>query len=221
MTELRYTLVCDGSSDQALLPVINWSLRKQGVTSPVNPAWADLTVLRHRPNGLEEKIRSALELYPCDLLFVHRDCETQTLTHRQDEIRRTLEGVFPTEAERIPTACIVPRRMTEAWLLISERVIRSASGNPNGRVALAMPDHDGLEDLPDPKETLFNLLRVASELRGRRLRGLRVHRLVHRIVDLLDDFSPLRALPAFVAFEAQLEEALRDMHLGEDQTPPS
>jgi hypothetical protein len=127
VTELRYTLVCDGSSDQALLPVINWSLRKQRVTLPVNPAWADLTVLRHHPNGLEEKIRSALELYPCDLLFVHRDCETQTVTHRQDEIRKALEGVFPTEAERTPAVCIVPRRMTEAWLLISERVIRSAS----------------------------------------------------------------------------------------------
>jgi hypothetical protein len=215
VTDLRYTLVCDGSSDRALLPVINWSLRRQGLTSPINPAWADLTVLRRRPNGLEEKIRSALELYPCDLLFVHRDCEAQSVKHRQDEIGEALEGVFPAGVERIPAVCIVPRRMTEAWLLISERVIRAASGNPNGRVPLTMPDENDLEDLPDPKEMLFNLLRVASELRGRRLQGLRVHRLVHRIVDLIDDFSPLGALPAFAAFEAQLGAVLRETHLGE------
>jgi hypothetical protein len=219
VTDLRYTLVGDGSSDQVLLPVINWSLRKHGVTSPVNPAWADLSVLRHRPIGLEGKIRSALELYPCNLLFVHRDCETQSVAHRQDEIREALEGVFPREAEQLPAVCIVPRRMTEAWLLISERIIRIASGNPNGRVVLELPDHDRLEELPDPKWMLFDLLRRASELHGRRLRGLRVHSLVHRIVYLIDDFSPLCALPAFAAFEAQLEEALRELHLGGDGSP--
>jgi hypothetical protein len=176
-------------------------------------------MLRHRANGLEEKVRSAMELYPCNLLFVHRDCETQSVAHRQDEIREALERVFPTEAERIPAVCIVPRRMTEAWLLISERVIRIASGNPNGRVALAMPDHNRLEELPDPKEMLFALLREASELRGRRLRSLRVHSLVHRIVYLLDDFSPLCALPAFAAFEAQLEEALGEMHVEAAEIP--
>jgi hypothetical protein len=35
---------------------------------------------------------------------------------------------------------------------------------------------------------------------------------VHRIVELIDDFSQLRILPAFTAFEAQLEEALREVH---------
>lgn len=215
MTDLSYTLVSDGSSDRALLPVINWSLRRQGVALPINPVWADLGILRRRPNSLGERIRSALELYPCDLLFVHRDCETRSVTERQDEIREALGGVFHPEAERIPTVCVVPRRMTEAWLLISERVIRSASGNPNGNVALEMPVQASLEDLPDPKETLFGLLRAASELHGRRLQSLRVHQLVHRIADLLDDFSPLCTLPAFEAFEAQLAEALGQMHLGE------
>jgi hypothetical protein len=219
VSDLRYTLVGDGSSDQALLPVINWSLRKHGVTLPVSPAWADLSMLRHRPTGLQARVRSALELYPCDLLFVHRDCETQSVAHRQDEIREALEGVFATEAERIPAVCVVPRRMTEAWLLISERVIRIASGNPNGRVVLAMPDHNRLEELPDPKETLFALLLEASELRGRRRRTLRVRSLVRRVVYLLDDFSLLSTLPAFAAFEAQLEEALGEMHI-EAAIPP-
>jgi hypothetical protein len=164
---------------------------------------------------LEGKIRAGLQLYPCDLLFVHRDSETQSVTRRQDEIREALDEVFRAEGERVPTVCVVPRRMTEAWLLISERVIRAASGNPNGRVPLPMPAPNRLEHLPDPKETLFTLLRTASELHGRRLGSLRVHRLVHRIVELIDDFSPLRVLPAFTAFETQLEEALHEIHLAD------
>ena len=28
-----------------------------------------------RPRGLSERIRAAVELYPCDLLFIHRDAE--------------------------------------------------------------------------------------------------------------------------------------------------
>jgi hypothetical protein len=212
VSDLRYTLVCDGSSDQALLPLISWSLREQGVTSAIHPAWANLTTLRHPPVSLEGKIRAAMQLYPCDLLFVHRDSEAQTIARRQGEIEEALDEVFRAGGGRVPAVCVVPRRMTEAWLLISEPVIRAASGNPNGHVPLPMPDPNRLEQLPDPKETLFTLLRTASELHGRRLRGLRVHRLVHRIVELIDDFSPLRILPAFTAFEAQLEEALRGVH---------
>ena len=132
--------------------------------------------------------------------------------HRQDEIREALDAVFSTGMERIPSVCVVPRRMTEAWLLISEDVIRIAAGNPNGRMPLAMPAVNTVEELPDPKETLFALLREASGLSGRRLRNLRVHKLVHRIVELLDDFSPLRSLPAFAAFEAQLRETLQEFH---------
>lgn len=213
VTDLRYTLLSDGSSDQALLPLINWSLREQGVTSAIYSEWANLGVLRHPPDRLSEKIRAALDLYPCGLLFIHRDCEAQTVAARRDEIEEALEEACGTLDTRVPVVCIVPRRMTEAWLLISERAIRMASGNPNGRTPLLIPVPSALEDINDPKETLFSLLRAASELRGRRLRSLRVHRLVHRVVELLDDFSPLRALPAFAAFEAHLKENIEKLGL--------
>lgn len=211
MTDLRYTLVSDGSSDQALLPLISWSLRGGGVVSPIRPAWADLSGLRQRPSGLKERIRAALSYYPCELLLVHRDCETQEVATRQNEIRIALDEVFGSSSERIPAVCVVPRRMTEAWLLISERAIRMAAGNPSGRTPLLMPVLNRLEDLPDPKEVLFSLFRTASELHGRRLRSLRVRGLIYRLVELIDDFSPLRNLPAFVAFEQQLGEALQQI----------
>jgi hypothetical protein len=211
VTDLRYTLLCDGSSDQALLPLINWSLREQGLRSPVYPEWANLGVLRHPPGALSGKIRAALDLYPCELLFVHRDCEAQTIADRRREIGDALEVVFGASHNRVITVCVVPRRMTEAWLLISERAIRIASGNPNGQTPLLIPAHNVLEELPNPKETLFALLRSASELHGRRLRSLRVHRLIHRVIELIDDFSPLRTLPAFAAFEEQLGNSLGEL----------
>ena len=211
VADLRYTLLSDGSSDRALLPLINWSLRWHGITSGIHPEWANLNVLRHPPVGLAQRIRAALDLYPCTLLFVHRDCETQSVAVRQQEIRDALDEVQASASELAPAVCIVPRRMTEAWLLISERAIRIASGNPSGLVPLLVPSQNRLEDLPDPKETLFALLRTASELPGRRLRSLRVHKLVHRVVELIEDFSPLRNLPAFAAFEAQLGQVLEEL----------
>ena len=33
MDALRYTLLADGSSDQALVPILTWLLRAQGVTT--------------------------------------------------------------------------------------------------------------------------------------------------------------------------------------------
>jgi len=211
VTDLSYTLLSDGSSDQGLLPLVNWTLREIGVTAAIYPEWANLGVLRRRPVGLAERIRAALDLYPCDLLLVHRDCEAQTVADRQYEISRAVEEALGAPNGRVPVVCVVPRRMTEAWLLISESAVRVASGNPNGRIHLSMPAHNALETLVDPKETLFDLLRTASELHGRRLQNLRVHRLVHRVVELLDDFSPLRALPAFVAFEAQLKKVVEGL----------
>jgi len=211
VSDLRYTLLSDGSSDQALLPLINWSLRASGITSAIRPEWADLGMLRNPPGDLPERIRAALDLYPCTLLFVHRDCESQTVADRQKEIKNALAEVCESAGVSLPSVCIVPRRMTEAWLLISERAIRIASGNPTGRTHLPTPVIARLEEIPDPKEILFALLREASELHGRRLRSLRVHRLRHRVVEFIDDFSPLRALPAFRAFEAELREVLLEM----------
>lgn len=179
--------------------------------SPIYPEWANLGILRQRPNTLAGKIRVALSLYPCKLLFVHRDCETGTVVDRQNEIKQAVEQALPVSETRIPVVCVVPRRMTEAWLLISERAIRVASGNPNGKIPLVLPGYDALEELANPKATLFALLRTASELHGRRLQSLRVHRLVHRVVQLLDDFSPLRTLPAFAAFETQLRGTLEEL----------
>jgi hypothetical protein len=99
--------------------------------------------------------------------------------------------------------------MTEAWLLIDEAAIRSASGKPTGGVALAVPRPQDLENIPDPKALMFDLLRQASGASGRRLRDLPVHKLVHRISELITDFSPLVHLPAYSEFSSALAKFIK------------
>jgi len=67
MKEVRYTLVSDGSSDRALIPILNWILRQYKVGFALQPAWADLRRIRKPIRGLTARIQWALELYPCDI----------------------------------------------------------------------------------------------------------------------------------------------------------
>ena len=66
MTELTYTLLADGSSDQALMPILTWLLRAQGLKRAIQPEWADLRYLPRPPRTLPARIDRALELYPCE-----------------------------------------------------------------------------------------------------------------------------------------------------------
>ena len=167
MRELRYTLVPDGSSDEALLPILTWLLKESGVSIALAPRIADFRHLREAPRTLTDRIVKAVDLFECDLLFVHRDAETQTPGSRHSEIRKALEAAR--ERRPIPdVVCVVPVRMTEAFLLFDEQAIRRAAGNPNGNVALDLPAIARCQGLPDPKETLYQILRDASELTGRR-----------------------------------------------------
>ena len=199
----RFTLVADGSSDVALLPILVWLLRKHFGNIPIQPEFADLRRLQNPPYKLLERIAKSVELYPCDLLFVHRDAERESIHKRVDEIRESLEQCA---IDTPPVVCVVPVRMQEAWLLIDESALRKAAGNPQGRQPLSIPDPKKLEELPNPKQILHDLLYQASGLRGRRLkRFIRdVGRHVHRVAEQIDDFSLLRELTAFRQVERQI-----------------
>lgn len=207
MRELRYTLLSEGVSDQALLPILTWLLREK-VRHAIQPAWADLRRLPRPPRGLGERIAMSIYLYPCDLLFVHRDADKVTRAERVAEIMAANKR--PSGAAEIPAVCVVPVRMQEAWLLIDETVFRHAAGNPLGRVKLDLPDPKDLEKLPDPKQVLHDLIRQASELHGRHLRKLSVRDGGRRIANLIDDFTVLRRLSAFHALEKELAQTLSE-----------
>src|SRR6476646_10612620 len=93
MRELRYTLLSDGSSDRALLPVLTWLLHEHTFEHAIQSEWADLRRLPKVPRTLTDRIRKSIELYPCDLLFVHRDAEREPHAVRRNEIWQAIEVV--------------------------------------------------------------------------------------------------------------------------------
>jgi len=180
----------------------------QGVRCAIQPQWADLRQLhRTRKWELADRIRWSLDLYPCEFLFVHRDAEREPREKRVDEINQALEKV-DTSQPVPPAVCVVPVHMQEAWLLFDEAAIRHAAGNRSGRQALNLPPIKRLEDLPDPKAELYERLKQASGLSGRRLKRFPVHKRARRVAELVDDFSPLRALSAFNALESDVAETI-------------
>ena len=203
MRELTFTLLADGPSDAALIPILRWSLRQHMQLTTIQSEWADLRRLPNPPRDLPGRILEALKLYPCDVLFVHRDAENQNPDLRYREIEEAMERVAA-EIGRKCYVCVVPVRMQDAWLLINQSAIRRAAGNPNGTKALALPDVSKIESIPSPKKRLLQLLKDASELRGRRLKKFRPTKHVHLIAANISDFSLLRQLPAFQRLEADI-----------------
>lgn len=197
---MRYTLVADGTSDKVLLPILTWSLKRNRVPE-VEAEWADFTRLPPR-RDLTERLRTALDLYPCDILFIHRDSENPDPEPRRVEILEAANGLT---GSSVP---VIPVRMTEAWLLFSERAIRGAAGNPNGREPLDLPDMRQVEALPDPKARLYDLLKAASGLSRRRLTQFRPKDQIHQIPNYIDDYSPLDALPAFSTLQRDIRRCL-------------
>lgn len=202
MSALRYTLVTDGRSDKALKPILDWLLidilDEQGIHIAIQGTWFDPSAIA--TGALSEKVLKALELYPCELLFIHRDAEKQSRQQRLQEIHAATASLPPNP---VP---VIPVRMTEAWLLISDAALRAAACNRNGKAKLELPPLRSLEGLANPKQTLHDLLEQASELSGRRRRDFNPHRCVHAITTAINDFSPLRQLPSFQALERDLRQ---------------
>ncbi|MCI5130494.1 MAG: DUF4276 family protein [Candidatus Electrothrix sp. EH2] len=206
MKEIRCTLLTDGSSDRALLPILSWLLYEHCPEYAVQPEWADLSRLPAKPKKLSERIRYSVDLYPCDLLFVHRDTEKMSWETRAEEIRQALNGM-----EHPPAVCVIPVRMHEAWLLHDEQAIRKAAGNPNGEEPLELPVANRVEALPNPKKNLHDALLAASGKSGkRRKKMLNVNKLACRITELTESFAALRSLSAFRNFEDDLLKVLRE-----------
>lgn len=193
MDFLNLTVVGDGASDACLVPVIQWVMSDKFPDVSFRIEFAkDLPP--HR-DGLRSRIGAAIHFYPCDVLVVHRDAERETAQ------KRVLEILAASSELVVPIVPAIPVRMLESWLLCSEEAIRIAADNPNGQSPINIPVISRIESTPDPKEVLFNALKSASELSGRRLNKFRVEQRRHRVAELIEDFSPLRSLSSFQEFE--------------------
>jgi hypothetical protein len=211
-TTLTYTLLSDGSSDKMLSEILSWLL-DQHTELTIDPQWADLRQLPKPPKNLSERIKIALHIYPCDILFIHRDAETMSYDARYNEIRTA----YQQSGANITHICVIPIRMQEAWFLFDEQAIRQASGNPNGQKPLKLPDINRVESIPNPKEELYSLLKTASGLGTNRRVKFNVHSQVHRLAALIDDYSELRKISAFQKLEEEVKQVLESLQLGKQQ----
>ncbi len=150
-------------------------------------------------------IRSAVDEYPCDLLFIHRDADTDGRATRVTEIQGWSASSAAIVASGVQIIPLVPVRMTETWLLVDEGAIRAASANPTGKVPLGLPSTKKLEALADPKTELMNVLKLASGLPPRRLKKFDASKARGRIA--VSDLSGLRELEAFRIFENDVTAA--------------
>ncbi len=208
MRRITFTLLTDGSSDRCLLPHIQWAIAEAlaGESYQLDAQWADLRGLPQVSNELTARIQLAIELYPCNLLLIHRDSESQPYTKREEEIT---EALADAAASALPVSVrLIPVRMQETWLLVDEQAIRVAAGNPKGRVQLDIPRIGNLETLSKPKAILHTALRTASELSARRLHGFNPEARAFQVGDSITDFTPLRQLPSFQRFAIELQQAL-------------
>ena len=201
MTTIKSLLLGDGSSDRMLIGPLTWMLDRVFPDATTSIDYADLRRLAVPDTRLETRLRITREQYNFDLLFIHRDAERLAHQDRVDEVSQQIQP-----ADFSSSAIVVPVRMTEAWLLHDEQAIREAAGNPNGRVSLNLPAASRVHELADPKDTLSYVLTIASELSKRRRRRFRPHERMHRVAELINDYSPLIAQPSFAHVLEQLHQ---------------
>jgi hypothetical protein len=184
------------------MPIVNWSLKRWGADG-VSGEWVDFSRIPLASKA--DRLRKALDLYPCDVLFFHRDAESQSTELRRREIA---EALRQHSIRHVP---VIPVRMTEAWLLFDEAAIRRAASNPNGSEQLGLPGLAKLEKLPNPKVVLHDALLRACGLNKRRRSRVPLPEWVHRIPSYIDDFSALDALPSFRALQDDIRNLIAAM----------
>lgn len=193
---LKFTLLGDGTSDAALVPIIERVIEEALPDFAFRVEFA--SNLGAIGSNLSTRIAAVMKRYPCEILLVHRDAENQHVDARLEEIRNASQGLSTA------IVAVVPVRMTEAWLLLDGDAIRSASGNPYGSTPLSIPRANQIENIPNPKQLLFELLTSASELRGRRRASFNPREHVRRVAELVSNHDLLRQLPSFQRFESEL-----------------
>jgi hypothetical protein len=213
MSEIRYTLISDGSSDSTLLEVIKWLFNDIYPTLSANGGVCDFGRFPNPPrNGdVAQRVRTAMQISPYDICFYHRDAESidveASLSRRTSEIKDVLS-----EEVKNVVVCVIPVKMMESWLLIDREAIKKAASNRNYDGNLDLPRLNRLESHQTPKDTLHNLLRQATNNNKRRLKNFKVDRAVHLVAEYIEDYSPLRELEAFRVFEAEMRRVV-DFHL--------
>ncbi len=205
---LRAVFVADGSSDLPLALHLGALCLEHGLE--VRIATPDMRRLGPLSRSVADRLSAVVRLGdPFDLAFVHRDAEGQPPELRRTEITdgAAKAGIVQ---QVVP---VVPVRMTEAWLVLDEAMIRTVAGKPEGKDPLELPKWHQAESLPDPKRVLREALVAASQTTGRRresfLRDFSRHR--RTLLDRLDRNGPVAQLQSWKQMVADIGELAKSM----------
>ena len=169
---VRFVLICEGKSDEALVTHLQRLLIHSGATEAAGTSVAQSTLPRSGTGSyaIGNKVETLLASgWRPDLWFIHRDADSAGYAARLAEIE---EGVRQAGLEADWLA-VIPVREMEAWVLLDEAVIRRVAGKPKGKTPLDLPKASQVESIADPKSALEEALCRASEARGHRLKRFR------------------------------------------------
>ncbi|WET79672.1 hypothetical protein P3102_37670 [Amycolatopsis sp. QT-25] len=191
---MRGLFVAEGSSDHPLAGLAELLFRDRGVD--LRLTMPPFEQLRGVPKDVEARVKAGLRLMEnrVDLVMVHRDADNSGSLARREEIAGALRKTAA------PAWCpIIPVRMTEAWLLLDESLIRQVAGNPRGKAALGLPKIHEVEKVADPKEVLRSALLAAAESTGRRRErdGKRFNQQRRQLLERLDRHGPVSKLSSW------------------------
>lgn len=196
--QLTYSVVADGGTDRLLVPIIQWAVHQ------LDP---DVEILEPQFRKRSGSISKFLQTYDSEvmLIFLHRDSENQTFHERLQEFESIdASNVVP----------VIPVRMSEAWIIFNAEAIAQAAGYPQSLVST--PKLSEIESISDPKSRLDDLIvQAAGNPTGRTRKRLKQSMGKRRVAvsSYISDFSPLKQLHAFQAFQKSLAEHYPYRHL--------
>lgn len=212
----RLLFLGEGSSDRGIMTHVERIARECGVQAvPTHPDPEQLELIVRQEkigNGrtIAGRLRALKKLgAEFDLLVIHRDVDRATREDRLAEIEDAVNEVMP----GVPWVPVLPCRMTEAWLVLDEQLIREIAGNPNGRVRLDIPAPSRVERIADPKKLLEKLLATAAELTGRKRESFVARFGNHRrlLLERLNPHGPVSQVPSWQAFDRDVRRALQSL----------
>jgi len=209
LDKVHFIFIGEGSSDNGLINHLENLCLLCGASEatgvPLDYALIPEDLLKDKT--VKSKVECALSLEPnANLIYVHRDSDSRNSSPRYEEINRALKQL---EHPRKHVA-VVPVQETEAWLLADPQAIRDKAGNPNGAMQLNIPKLSRIEQLANPKESLFQALVDASDLSGRRLDKFKQSFGKIRF-SLLSELSPsgkVSSLPSWQRLKEDTENAI-------------
>lgn len=206
--DIRFVLVCEGSSDRALTSPLEDLCIAEGADEVIGIVPL-LDRLQEPPGrATSDKVRQVVELEPmCNLLFVHRDADDPDPEPRYAEIRKAVKAV----ARRY--VAVVPVQATEAWILADKKELLRSTHSRLGENEIALPKPRDIEQISDPKSKLWQVLLEASQTTGRRRKRFRqdLKRIRYGLLENLDVEGPVSSVPSWQRLRRDVRRAMEDL----------